>query len=204
MNRTGRTLSLGCLLLLLPLLAQAEGNSLLVPATGRCNLGVQPEDLPQAVSACEQAAQNGDAQAQYEIGEFYYDGQRAPRDLHLALNWFEKSSLQGNAQAQWRLGNMFARGEGVPANNVQAYVVLKMASVNGSDDAMDSADLVATQMRRDELETASQVLGQIFRSYLLDLQNNGYGSGGGPSTAPGLNSPGPAIVPQAPALAPQQ
>ena len=65
---------------------------------------------------------------------------------------------------------MFFRGEGVPANNVQAYIVLKMASVNGSDEAMDSADLVSAQMRRDELEIASQVLGQIFRSYLLELQ----------------------------------
>ncbi|HLA29518.1 MAG TPA: sel1 repeat family protein, partial [Pseudomonas sp.] len=31
MKRTGRTLSLGCLLLLLPLLASAGGNSLLIP-----------------------------------------------------------------------------------------------------------------------------------------------------------------------------
>ncbi|MOA35861.1 hypothetical protein D3C78_1573470 [compost metagenome] len=65
---------------------------------------------------------------------------------------------------------MFFRGEGVPANNVQAYIVLKMAAVNGSDEAMDSADLVAAQMRSDELEIATQVLGQIFRNYLLELQ----------------------------------
>jgi TPR repeat protein len=66
---------------------------------------------------------------------------------------------------------MFFRGEGVPANNVQAYIVLKMAAVNGSDEAMDSADLIAAQMPREELEIASQILGQIFRSYLLELQN---------------------------------
>ncbi|MDB6051284.1 MAG: Sel1 repeat-containing protein, partial [Pseudomonas sp.] len=35
MNRTGRTLALGCLLLLHPLLANAGGNSLLIPAVGR-------------------------------------------------------------------------------------------------------------------------------------------------------------------------
>jgi hypothetical protein len=46
-----------------------------------------------------------------------------------------------------------------------------MAAVNGSDEAMDSADLIAAQMPREELEIASQVLGQIFRSYLLELQN---------------------------------
>ncbi len=55
---------------------------------------------------------------------------------------------------------MFFRGEGVPANNVQAYIVLKMAAVNGDEDALDTADRVSTQMRRDELEIATQVLGR--------------------------------------------
>ncbi|MGH8355507.1 MAG: tetratricopeptide repeat protein, partial [Pseudomonas sp.] len=169
-NRTGRTLTLGCLLLLLPALATAGGNSLLIPATGRCSLNTLPEDLPQALAACQQAAQSGDLEAEFELGEFYYDGQRTPRDLAQALNWFEQASLRGHAQAQHRLGMMFFRGEGVPANNVQAYIVLKMAAVNGAEDALDTADLVAAQMRRDELEIATQVLGQIFRNYLLELQ----------------------------------
>jgi TPR repeat protein len=66
---------------------------------------------------------------------------------------------------------MFFRGEGVVANAVQAYIVLKMAAVNGSNEAMDSADLIAAQMPREQLEMASKVLGQIFRNYLLELQN---------------------------------
>lgn len=171
MKRTGRTLSLGCLLLLLPLLAAASGNSLLIPAPGSCSLNTVPEELPDALDACQQAAGNGDLQAKYELGEFYYDGKRIERDFDLALQWFEQASLQGHAQAQYRLGMMFFRGEGVQANAVQAYIVLKMAAVNGSDDAMDSADLIAAQMPREELEIASQVLGKIFRNYLLELQN---------------------------------
>lgn len=186
MKCTGRTLFLGCLLLTSPLLADTSGNSLLIPATGRCALNTAPEDLPQALATCKDTALQGDAEAQYELGEFYYEGQPgepqpgetppATRDLTQALHWFEQASLQGNAQAQLRLGTMFFRGEGVPANNVQAYIVLKMAAVNGSDEAMDSADLVEGQMNRQELELASQVLGQIFRSYLLELQNLSSGS----------------------------
>ena len=170
MNRTGRALALGCLLLLQPLLATAGGNSLLVPAMGRCTLNAQPENLPQAVAACQQAAKSGDAQAQYELGQFYYDGKSTPKDLAQALNYFEQASLQGHAEAQYHLGLMFFRGEGVPANNIQAYIVLKMAAVNGAEDALDVADQVSAQMRRDELEMATQVLGNIFRKYLLELQ----------------------------------
>ena len=174
MNRTGRTLALGCLLLLQPLLAQAQagGNSLLIPAMGRCTLNTQSQDLEQALAACQKASDEGDAQAQYELGEFYYEGKNAPRDLNQALSYFEKASLQGHAQAQYHLGLMFFHGEGVPANNVQAYILLKMAAVNGAEDAMDSADLVAAQMSAAELELAAQVLGQIFRDYLQQMQNS--------------------------------
>ena len=200
MNRTGRTLILGCLSLVAPLLASAGDNSLLVPAIGRCSLNASAEELPQAIAACQEMAKQGDTQAQLELGEFFYDGQRAPRDLPQALHWFEQSSLQGNAQAQLRLGNMFFHGEGVPANNVQAYIVLKMAAVNGSDEAMDSADQVAERMQREELQAASQVLGQIFRSYLLELQHIDSGAPSGFSPAP--SAPGTSIGPQAPAFAP--
>ena len=170
MYRSGRTL-LGCLLLALPLFTQAGGNSLLIPATGRCTLNTVPEQLQQALASCQQAANAGDAQAQFELGEFFYTGERAPRDFQAALHWYEKASLQGHADAQLRLGTMFFRGEGVKANNVQAYIVLKMAAVNGAEDALDMADEVTEQMPRDELEHATQVLGQIFRKYLLELQN---------------------------------
>jgi len=172
MNRTGRTLSLGCLLLLLPLLALAGGNTLLIPAPGACSLNAAAPDLAEAMAACQQAAENGDVQAEYELGEFYYDGKRTERDLHQALKWFEQASLKGHAPSQYRLGMMFFRGEAVPANSVQAYIILKMAAVNGSDEAMDSADMISAQMPREQLDLASQVLGQIFRNYLLELQSN--------------------------------
>ncbi|MCQ4311228.1 sel1 repeat family protein [Pseudomonas stutzeri] len=173
MTRTGRSLALGCLLLLSPPLAMAGGNSLLIPATSRCALNTVPEEMHEALRACEQAASEGDLQAAYELGEYHYDGRRTPRDLTKALHWFEQASLQGHALAQHRLGVMFFRGEGVPANNVQAYVVLKMSAVNGEEEALDTADRVSAQMRRDELEIATQVLGQIFRDYLTDLQTAG-------------------------------
>ena len=170
MNRAGRTLLMGCLLLTTPLSGFAGGNSLLIPATGRCVLDTRPEDLEQALAQCRQLAEGGDGQAQYELGEFFYDGQRHPQDLAQAVHWYEQASLQGHAQAQLRLGTLFWHGEGVPANNVQAYIVLKMAAVNGSEEAMDSADEVAEQMTREQLEHANRVLGEIFRNYLQELQ----------------------------------
>ena len=172
MFRTGRTLALGCLLILQPLLA--GGRQLVADSSDRpLRAEHRSRRIATGAAACQQVANGGDAEAQYELGEFFYDGERIPRDLQAALNWFEKASLQGHAQAQYHLGTMFFRGEGVPANNVQAYIVLKMAAVNGAEDALDSADLVAEQMNRDELDIATRVLGQIFRNYLIELQTAG-------------------------------
>lgn len=172
MIRAGCTLSLACLLSV-PLPIWAGGNALLVPAPvmARCTLNTAtPDSLPDILRNCQQAARGGDAQAAYELGQFYYDGLQAPRDPSKALHWFEQASLRGHAQAQHRLGFMFFRGEGTPANNIQAYILLKMAAVNGEEEALDTADRVSAQMRPDELETATQVLSQIFRNYLQELQ----------------------------------
>lgn len=206
MNRTSRALAWGCLLLLQPLLAQADGNSLLIPAAGRCTFDIQPQDLPQALAICKKAAEGGDAQAEYELGEFYYKGQQTTKDLTQALNWLEKASLQGHANAQNQLGLMFFRGEGVPANNIQAYIILKMAAVNGAEDALDSADEVAAQMSRQDLEAATQVLGQIFRNYLLELQNADGRTPFSPLPQPPMTAPiqiEPSQTSPQPAAAPQ-
>ena len=98
MKRTGRTLVLGCLLLLQPLLAhaQAGGNSLLIPAMGRCTLNTQPESQAEALSACQKQAEDGDAQAQYELGEYYHDSKNPAVDLNKALSYFEKASPRRN------------------------------------------------------------------------------------------------------------
>lgn len=168
MIRTSHILSLYCLLF--ASVSSASDNELLVPATERCALERAPELLGEALKHCETIALEGDARAQFELGEFFYTGRQTQQDLQQALRWYEMASLQGHAQAQHRLGTMFFRGEGVPASNIQAFIVLKMSAVNGSEEALDGADRVAEQMSREELAVATQILGHIFRSYLRELQ----------------------------------
>ena len=174
MKHLGRSLLIGCLLLGSTPLVLAS-NSLLIPASSRCNLeDLAAEALPQALADCQALAEQGDSQAQFELADLLQEQARAEQDperLQQALHWFEQASLQGHAEAQLRLGSMFYRGEGVPANRVQAYIVLKMAAVNGAEEALDTADEVSEKMSREDLETATQVLGQIFRKYLMELQN---------------------------------
>ena len=171
MSRTGRALTLGCMLLWAPL-ALAD-NSLLVPATGRCSLDTQDAYLKEAISLCQEAAAKGDANALYELGAFYYQGTRTTQSFAQALYYFEQASLKGHAKAQLRLGEMYFKGQGVTANALQAYIVLKMSAINGEESALDSADRVEETLLKEELTLAKQVLGQIFRGFMHNVQAQG-------------------------------
>ncbi|SDR85649.1 hypothetical protein SAMN05216421_0454 [Halopseudomonas xinjiangensis] len=169
-SRYARSALFACLALPAGAWAQS-GNSLLISTEERCALNrVDDESLPLALESCEDIAEAGNLHAQYELGEFYYHGERTERDIETALAWYERASLQGHPGAQYRLGLMHSQGEGVERNLPQAYVILKMAAVNGKDAAMDASDTVATQMNQQELAAATQVLSTLFRNYLSQIR----------------------------------
>ena len=149
----------------------ADDHPLLIPVAPQCTLERIASEPKIALEECLMRAQLGYADAQFVLGEYWYQGQYTPRDYQQALKWFEQASVQGHADAHLRLGTIFYRGEGVPSNSIQAYIVFKMSAINGSDEALDQADRVAAQMQRNELELANQVLAQIFRNYLLELSS---------------------------------
>ena len=159
--------------LISPALAMAQNgsNPLLISTEERCAINrVDDESLPLAIEACETAANNGDLQAQFEMGELYQRGERVEKDIDQALVWFEKASIHGHPGAQYQLGLMHYQGEGVTRNLPQAYIILKMAAVNGKDEAMDASDQIALQMNAEEMDVATQVLGTLFRNYLAQIR----------------------------------
>jgi TPR repeat protein len=66
------------------------------------------------------AAPQGDAVAQYKLGEAYRLGQDVPRDYAEAARWFRKAADQGDASAQYSLGEMSYKGQGVTQDYAEA------------------------------------------------------------------------------------
>ncbi len=146
--------------------AQSQ-DPLLISTEEHCAFNrVDEESMPLALENCIAAAEAGDMQAQFEMGELYYQGEHTPQDLVKALTWYEQASVQGHPDAQYRLGMMNQNGEGVPRNLPQAYIILKMAAINGQDAAMDACDLLAEKMSDEEIAAATAVLSNLFRNYL--------------------------------------
>ena len=93
--------------------------------------GSQPaQDMLQALSGqarerqleqqlLEHAAQ-GAAQAQYEVGRRFWNGDGVDQDHKQAADWFDRAARQGLAAAQCALGLCYERGDGVEQDMWQA------------------------------------------------------------------------------------
>jgi TPR repeat protein len=60
------------------------------------------------------AADQGNANGQFNLGVMYEDGHGVPKDLAEAARLFGLAADQGNAAAENNLGDMYAKGKGVP------------------------------------------------------------------------------------------
>lgn len=158
-------------LTLLTPLSHAEDRPLLIDnPPEQCQLNADSPDLAADLAVCIRQAELGHAYAQFILGNYWHDGHLTAPDFAQALHWYEQASTQGHADAQHQLGLMFAHGEGVPINRSQAYVILKMSAVNGSDTAFDAVDRLTETMSAQELKQAERVLSHIFRRYLKHIQ----------------------------------
>ncbi|MEZ7694682.1 tetratricopeptide repeat protein [Neisseria sp. 27098_8_139] len=83
------------------------------------------------------AAEQGLANAQYNLGVAYANGQGVHQDLVQAEQWYRKAAEQGFAEAQYNLGVMYAKGEGVRQNYKIANEWFGKACNNGLQQGCD-------------------------------------------------------------------
>ncbi len=74
------------------------------------------------------AAHEGDAHAQFMIGNLYELGQGVEKDLHAAARWWQKAADQGHPGAQYNLGCAHMRGDGVPVDALALYPLFREAA----------------------------------------------------------------------------
>jgi TPR repeat protein len=74
-----------------------------------------------------EAAEQGDAQAQYRLGRAYARGLGVDQNNEEALKWLRKAAEKGDADAQFMLGGMYIKGQGVTKNYGTAYMWIAFA-----------------------------------------------------------------------------
>ena len=87
-----------------------------------------PRDPAEAVHWYREAAQQGLAPAQYQLGLRYANGDGVTRDFEEAVKWYQRAAAQGVAFAQFNLGVRYANGQGVERDPVKAYQWFSLAA----------------------------------------------------------------------------
>lgn len=98
------------------------------------NLGEIPAGL--GTPGMRRAAQEGDANAVFELASRAADGVGTARDQRLALRLFERAAAAGFAPAQFRLGNIYEKGLGAARDAKLAVSWYRRAADRGNAKAM--------------------------------------------------------------------
>ncbi len=107
-------------------------------------------------------ARQGDAIAQYSLGNMYNNGHGVAQDHAEAARWYRLAAEQGDATAQYNLGLMYHEGKGVAQDYVQALKWYNLAAANEPpgevrDQAARHRDLVGSRMTPAQIARAQEL-----------------------------------------------
>lgn len=94
------------------------------------------KDYSSAYDYFRKAAEQGHADAQNQVGEFYYEGKLVSQNAETAFQWYYAAALNGSIKGAGNLGYCFATGTGTVQNYQKAVEWLTNAAEGGDADAM--------------------------------------------------------------------
>ena len=86
------------------------------PAYHQGLVASENEDYATAVALWTPLADEGDARAQFRLGELYHEGLGVNPDIAKAMQWYLQAAVQGHAEAQNNLGIIYDDGDEVREN----------------------------------------------------------------------------------------
>ena len=117
----------------------------------------QRGDYATALREWEPLAEQGNADAQNNLGLMYDNGQGVPQNDKTAVKWYKLAAEQGDATAQTNLGIKYFIGKGVVQDYVRTHMWLSIAASQGYKDASKKREVVAKRMTTSQIETAQKL-----------------------------------------------
>jgi len=130
-----------------------------------------PQDYKTAVKWYTLAAEQGVADAQFNLGLMYYEGEVVPQNYKIAVKWFTLAAEQDYARAQYNLGLMYVEQgvfqsllalifddeQGVLQDNVYAHMWANISASNGNESAIELRDLLEQKMTSADISEAQKL-----------------------------------------------
>jgi len=94
--------------------------------------GFNVQNCPNDAAVKREAAEQGNASAQFALGFLFQRGYGVAQDHSQAAAWYRMSAEQGNAEAECELGSLHYKGDGVPQDYAQAAAWYRKAGEQGN------------------------------------------------------------------------
>ena len=119
----------------------------------------------QSLAELRRAADQGDADAEWQMGVRYHNGEDVPRDDVQAIQWFLRAAGRGHVPAQATLGAYYWAGRGVPQDLSKAYFWSALALAQGDENSKSRLEGLASQMTQAQVSAARQQAEVWLRSH---------------------------------------
>ena len=106
--------------------------------------------------ALRKLADEGNAEAQWQLGALYHSGDGFPQSDTQAVQWYLRAAQQGYVPAQAALGSFYWAGRGVQQDYSEAYFWSQLALARGDEHSKSLLEGLATQMTRTQVADARQ------------------------------------------------
>lgn len=103
---------------------------------GNDSLGIYM-NKEKGIALIRRSAEQGNAEAQYCLGDCYANGEGVLQDYAQAVLWGRKAAEQGIAEAQFMLGAFYYAGYSVPQDYTQAVYWWRKAAEQGHSLAIE-------------------------------------------------------------------
>ena len=108
--------------------------SRLFPFAGHANKRskyLHKENYEKTFTSCKEEAEQGNADAQYNLALMYDNGDGTEPDKQKAFYWYTKAAEQGYPKAQYNLAYLYYQGDGIKQDKQKAFYWYTKAAEQG-------------------------------------------------------------------------
>jgi putative methionine-R-sulfoxide reductase with GAF domain len=136
-------------------------------ASGHSSANVQLNYLTELRNLAAQ----GNADAEWQLGARYHNGDGVLKDDVQAMQWFQRAAEQGHVSAEATLGAYYWAGRGVPQDLSKAYFWSAVAFAQGDENSKPRLDGLSTQMTREQILAAQQQADAWIRNHNVQFKS---------------------------------
>jgi TPR repeat protein len=131
-----------------------------------CFIELEAGDLDSALIVCTKAAEQGNANAQYNLGLMHSIGKGTPKDDKQAIYWYTKAAEQGHDGGQLNLGVKHDYGKGTLKDSILAYAWYNISASQGNEQATKNRDLIEKEMTPNQIAEAQKLSREYYAKYV--------------------------------------